>query len=71
MGEERIIIKIDNEGNISSEVKGVHGPTCLDKIEELLRDIAEIEDMKKTDEYFMEVDTVRVQKNKKKVEIKR
>lgn len=67
MEEEKIIIKIDKKGSITSEIKGVIGPSCVDKIEELLRDIAEIEDMRKTDEYFMDVNVYNTQKTRKKL----
>lgn len=71
MEEEKIIVKIDKEGNIVSEVKGVAGPSCVDKISELLRDIAEIEDMTKTDEYYMDVEVINKTKTSNRMEVKK
>ncbi len=71
MEEEKIIVKIDKNGNITSEVKGVVGPSCVSKVEELLRDIAEIEDMKKTDEYYMDVEVLQNTKTTNRMGVKK
>ncbi len=49
-----ITITIDREGNLKARVDGIKGSACVDEIEKLLEEIALIEDMKKTDEYYME-----------------
>lgn len=51
-----ITIAVDKEGNIKAKVEGIKGPGCVDEIEKLLDEVALIEDMKKTEEYFMEPD---------------
>ena len=52
--EKRIIVTIDKEGQISAKTEGITGAVCLKELETLMKDIAEMQDIRKTDEYFME-----------------
>ncbi len=52
MAEEKIILQIDSEGKISAQTQGFKGEICLKELEKLLDGIAEIQDVKKTDDYF-------------------
>ncbi len=69
--EEKITVKIDKDGNIISEVHGVVGPSCVDKVSELLEGLAEIDDMKKTDGYFMDPNVLEKTKSTNKLEVKK
>ena len=71
MEEEKIIVKIDKDGNIVSEVKGVKGPSCVDMVTKLLEGLAEIEDMKKTDEYYQEVNVIEKTKSVNRLEVRK
>jgi hypothetical protein len=62
---EKIILNIDQAGNVTVETKGVKGKGCLDVskfIEEALGNVAEL---KKTSEYYADVleERVRVSTN--------
>lgn len=52
MVEERIVVKIDEEGKISAYTEGFQGEACLEQLEELLAGIADLNDIKKTDDYY-------------------
>ncbi len=69
MSEEKIIIKIDEKGELVLETKGIKGPTCLDEALKILEDLALITEVRKTDEYYME-GKVKVQTNVK-VEVRK
>ena len=56
MNEEKIVVIIDKDGNIKAEVKGILGNSCEKEVMKLLQDLAEIENINKTDEYFMETE---------------
>ncbi|RME67681.1 MAG: DUF2997 domain-containing protein [Nitrospirae bacterium] len=60
----RITVSIDHEGNLKAKVEGIKGRTCVDEIEKLLSEIALIEEMTRTDEYYMEPDTEVIYKNR-------
>lgn len=68
MTEEKIIIKIDKDGNLKVEVSGILGPACVDEVKKLLEDIAYIQDIIKTDEYYMSPHVV--QRSKRKIKLK-
>lgn len=52
MTEERITVKIDGKGFITVSAKGMEGPACVDGVTSLLREIAVITEIDKTDEYY-------------------
>ena len=52
MAEQKIIIKIEEDGKISAQTEGFQGEICLKELEELLQGITEIRDIKKTDDYY-------------------
>lgn len=54
MKETKIIVTIDKNGQIKSETKGIKGPSCVDELEELFKDIAHFDKVQKTDEYYQE-----------------
>ena len=55
MVEGKITVKIDERGEIEVTTRNIKGPSCVNEITELLKDLASITDMKKTDEYYMDV----------------
>mgnify|MGYP004721689857 CR=1 FL=1 len=40
MEEKKIIVEIDNKGNLKAETFGMQGTECLDELDKLLKDIA-------------------------------
>jgi hypothetical protein len=54
MGDEKIIIKVDDKGDLTIETKGIVGPACIKEVKKLLDDSIAIVDSHKTDEYYME-----------------
>ena len=54
MREEKIIIKVDENGNLTMETKGIEGPACIEEINKLLDDNILIIESHKTDEYYIE-----------------
>ncbi|MBP6933062.1 MAG: DUF2997 domain-containing protein [Candidatus Methanofastidiosum sp.] len=67
MQEYKITVTIDNNGGIEAETKGFKGEACIDALEELLKDISEIHEIDKTDDYNKKV----VQGEKNYITIKR
>jgi hypothetical protein len=51
MAEYRIEVIIDQDGKINAETEGIKGEICLDKLQELLGDLADLESIFKKDEY--------------------
>jgi len=51
MKEQRITVTIDAEGKMSAKTTGLKGETCIEELEALLSELAEIEDVKHTQEY--------------------
>lgn len=54
MSEEKIILKIDDKGDLTIETKGIVGPACIEEVKKLLSESIAIVDSHKTDEYYME-----------------
>jgi len=52
MTEQRIIIEIDENGKIKAKTSEIKGEICLDELQELLEDIAVLDNVKKTDEFY-------------------
>lgn len=66
MAEEKITIKIDKNGKIIAHVEGIKGPSCVDEVLKLLEDIAYVQEITKTDEYYATPHVVQ----KKKVKVR-
>ena len=56
MAEHRIEIIIDQDGKISASTEGIKGEVCLEKLQELIGDLADFESYEKTDEWFQDVE---------------
>ncbi|MDR1903714.1 MAG: DUF2997 domain-containing protein [Treponema sp.] len=52
MAEQRIVITLDENGKINAATEGIKGEMCLDELQELLGEIAELESISKTDEFY-------------------
>jgi len=64
--EEKITVRISNNGKIVVHVTGIKGPSCVDEVLKLLEDIAYVQEIIKTDEYYATPHITQ----KKKVEVK-
>ena len=51
MKEQRITVIIDAEGKMSAKTDGLKGETCIEELEDLLSELAELDDVKHTREY--------------------
>ena len=51
MKEQRITVTIDAEGKMSAKTTGLKGETCIEELEALLSELAEIENVEHTKEY--------------------
>ncbi len=56
MAEQRITITIDENGKIDASTSGIKGEMCLSELQELLDDLDNLQSVKKTDEYFQQVE---------------
>jgi len=52
MPEQRIVVTIDASGKINAETHGVRGEVCINELQELLGEIADLESITKTDEFY-------------------
>lgn len=50
--EVKIIIELTEDGEIIAETKGIKGKACLTELEALMEELAEIESIDKTGEYY-------------------
>lgn len=68
MAEQRIVITIDENGKINASTEGIKGEACLDELQQLLGDLADLSSMRKTDEFYQasELRTQKKIQNKKK-----
>ena len=57
MKEERITITINEDGSLNVKTDGLKGEACLDEVNALLDEVANIKDIKKTDEYNQRINT--------------
>lgn len=55
MKEQRINITINEDGSLDLKTDGIKGEVCLSEVEELLDELADIKEVKKTDEYYQKV----------------
>lgn len=67
MAEQRIVITIDENGKINASTEGIKGELCLDELQKLLGDLADLDKVTKTDEFYQENEL----KSKSKIEIKK
>ena len=51
MKEQRITVTIDAEGKMSAKTNGLKGETCIEELEALLSELAELDDVTHTREY--------------------
>ena len=56
MAEQRITITIDENGKIDASTSGIKGEMCLSELQELLDDLDNLQSVKKTDEYYQQVE---------------
>ncbi|MEI0478949.1 DUF2997 domain-containing protein [Brachyspira pulli] len=57
MQEERITITINEDGSLNVKTEGLKGEACLDEVNALLDEVANIKEIKKTDEYNQRINT--------------
>ena len=49
MREQRITVTIDADGKMSAKTDGLKGETCIEELEALLSELAELDDVKHTE----------------------
>jgi len=52
MAEQRIVITIDENGIINASTEGIKGEMCLDELQKLLSELADLDSITKTDEFY-------------------
>jgi hypothetical protein len=52
MAEQRIVVTIDENGKINASTEGIKGEMCLDELQKLIGDLADLETVTKTDEFY-------------------
>jgi hypothetical protein len=52
MAEHRIEITIDQNGKINASTEGIKGEMCLDKLQEILGELDDMDSVTKTDEFY-------------------
>jgi hypothetical protein len=62
MAEQRIVVTIDGEGKINAETEGIKGAVCLDTLQKLIGEIADLESITKTDEFYQKVELKTMEK---------
>ncbi len=55
MLEQRITVTINEDGSLDLKTDGIKGEACLSEVEEILNELADIKEVKKTDEYYQKV----------------
>ena len=55
MQEQRITVTISEDGSLDLKTDGIKGEACLSEVEEILDELADIKEVKKTDEYYQKV----------------
>lgn len=54
MADKKIVIDINDKGEIKAETFGMQGVECLNELDKLLKDLALKNNVVKKDEYFKE-----------------
>jgi len=52
VAEQRIVVTIDEGGKINAATEGIKGEMCLSELQELLGELADLESITKTDEFY-------------------
>ena len=52
MAEKKIVINIDDKGNIDAETFGMTGASCIDELDKLMKGLAMSTETTKKDEFF-------------------
>jgi hypothetical protein len=58
MAEHRIEITIDQDGKINAATEGIKGEMCLDKLQELLGELDDMDLISKTNGYYQKENVV-------------
>jgi len=56
MAEQRIVVTIDENGKINASTEGIKGEMCLDELQDLLGELADLESITKTDEFYQKTE---------------
>jgi hypothetical protein len=66
MAEQRIVVTIDENGKINASTEGIKGEMCLAELQSLLGELADLESVTKTDEYYQanELSTKKLQERR-------
>jgi len=67
MAEQRILVSIDENGKINASTEGIKGDLCLAELQKLLGDLADLDSITKTDEFYQANEL----KSYNKIEIKK
>ena len=59
MKEERIVVTIDANGTMTAKTTGIKGERCIEELEALLSELAELDEVQHTREYKEKDATVR------------
>jgi hypothetical protein len=51
MREQRITVTIDADGKMSAKTNGIKGEACIEELEALLTELAELDEIEHTREY--------------------
>ena len=52
MAEQRIVVIIDENGKINAKTDGIKGEVCIEELQKILGEVADLESVSKTDEYY-------------------
>lgn len=69
MTEEKIILEIDDDGNLDITTLGIKGPKCVEEVLKILEDLAAITELDKTDEFYQEVNQITKKNVEKRQEV--
>jgi hypothetical protein len=69
MKEEKIVVVIEADGTMTAKTHGLKGESCIDELEALLSELAELDGIEHTKEY-RERDPKQAQKSKGKQQVK-
>jgi len=56
MAEQRVVVTIDENGKINASTQGIKGEMCLDELQDLLGELADLESISKTDEFYQKTE---------------
>lgn len=54
--DKKITITINENGSMDLKTDGFKGEACVNELEEILEDLALINSLKKTDDYYQKID---------------